>query len=81
MVAEVAAERLSRLVGGVPRPNDADARYTAWTDSLKTSANFRRLAAAAGGDKAKTLRDQADRTASAGRETAAELGLRACARG
>jgi hypothetical protein len=79
-VAEVAAERLSRLVAGVPRPTDADARYTAWTDGLKTVANLRRLAADADGDKAKVLRQQAGRTAAAARNTAGQLGLTDCAK-
>jgi hypothetical protein len=79
-VAFAASARLSRLAAAVPRPTDADARYTAWTDSLKTDVNLRRLAAAADGDKAKALREQADRTAAAGRKTAGRLGLRRCAR-
>jgi hypothetical protein len=77
-VAQVASERLSRLVARVPRPTDADARYTGWTDSLKTVVNLRRLAADADGDKAKALREQAQRTAAAGRRTARQLGLREC---
>lgn len=79
-VAQVAAQRLSRLVARVPRPTDADARYTAWTDGLKTVANLRRLAADADGDKAKALREQAERTAAAARNTAGQLGLADCAK-
>jgi hypothetical protein len=79
-VAEAASQRLSSLVARVPRPTDADARYTAWTDSLKTVVNLRRLAADADGDKAKALQEQANRTAAAGRRTAGQLGLRQCAR-
>ena len=79
-VAEVASERLSRLVARVPRPTDADARYTGWTDSLKTVVNLRRLAAAADGDKAKALGEQAQRTAAAGRRTAGQLGLTECSK-
>jgi hypothetical protein len=81
LVAGAAAERLSALVNGVPRPTDADARYTGWTDALKTTANLHRLAADADADKAKALREQAERTAAAARKSAAKLGLRACARG
>ena len=79
-VAKAAAERLSRLVGAVPRPSDADARYTGWTDSLKTVVNLLRLAESADGDKAKALREQAQLTAAAARRTAGQLGLAECAK-
>lgn len=80
-IAEAAAERLSRLVAGLPRPTDGGARYTAWTDSLRTVSNLLRLAGDAQGDKATALREQAARAAAASRTTAGRLGLAACAEG
>jgi hypothetical protein len=80
LIAKAAAERLAGLVTAVPRPTDADARYTGWVDALRTTANLQRLAVDADGDKAKALREQAGRTAAAARATAAKLGLADCAR-